>query len=162
MLERPRWSTGLRAEILDREALADVTLAWHALCARAAEDNVYYSPRYAQALLQTVDVDCDVRFALAWDGQELIGFLPFTAPRLSLPDLHRVGRAWMTPYTFSCTPLLDSRRSLEAAGALLDALGTVRADAWLIPFVNVQGAACQAMLRALEQRALSSALMNSY
>lgn len=162
MLENRRWSTDLQAEILDREALAGITLAWQALCTRAAEDNVYYSPRYAQALLQTVESHSNLRFAAAWDGPELIGLLPFTQPELALPYVRRVGRAWTSAYTFSGTPLLDATRSTEAAAALIDALADVSEGEWIIPSVNVEGEACHAMLRVLERKALPFAFIGSF
>jgi CelD/BcsL family acetyltransferase involved in cellulose biosynthesis len=162
MLESPRWSTQVRGEILERSALPDVIPAWESLCARAAEDNVYYSPRYAQALLGTVDAEREVRFAAAWAGSELIGFLPFCAPKLHLPYLRRVGEAWIGPYTFSCMPLVDAARGSDAASGLLDALGAAGVSEWIIPFVNVRGAACQAMLRALERRGVASAFVGSF
>ena len=40
-------------EVLARDALPTLVPAWQDLCARSVEDNVYYSPRYAQALLQS-------------------------------------------------------------------------------------------------------------
>ena len=121
------------------------------MCARSIEDNVYYSPQYAQALLHNVERDTSVRFAVVWEGARLVGLLPFTAPKLSIPLLGPSGRAWQTKYTFSCTPLLEKSRPCDAAAALLDVLASVSEGEWIIPAVNTQGGACQAMIQAFER-----------
>src|SRR5687768_2101713 len=85
VLQVPAWSASLRGEIVGREALTDLYSRWVDLCARSVEDNVYYTPRYAGALLNTVERNTSAHFALAWDGADLVGLLPFTRPRLSVP-----------------------------------------------------------------------------
>src|SRR5436853_2213912 len=98
----------LTGEVLARDALPTLVPAWEDLCARSVEDNVYYSPRYAQALLQSVEARRHVRFAVVWDRSSLAALLPFTNPRSAVPLLRAAGRAWQSKYTFSCTPLLDT------------------------------------------------------
>ena len=162
MLHFPGWKLGLRGEVLWRDDLPRLLPAWEDLCSRAVEDNVYYSPRYAQSLLRTVAMKRDVGFAAVWDGLTLVALLPFRTARIPTPLLRPDGWAWGTEYTFSCTPLLDRVQSLEAADALLDVLASVRRGEWLLPTLNVHGEACQAMVGALERRGFPRVLVNHF
>src|SRR5712691_4674361 len=145
---------GLTGQILGRDALPVLVPAWEDLCARCVEDNVYYSPRYARALLDSVARDHNISFAVVWEDNRLVGMLPFMRPRPSIPLLRPAGRAWHTKYTYSCTPLLDTLRKTEAAEGLLDLLESVGPGEWIIPRVNTQGAACQALITAVGGRGL--------
>src|SRR4051812_27598194 len=109
VLQLPAWNAGLRGEIVAHETFPDFYSRWADLSARSVEDNVYYTPGYARALLNTVERDTQVQFALAWDGKDLVGLIPFIQSRLLLPLLGAKSRAWQSKYTFSCTPLLDRR-----------------------------------------------------
>jgi hypothetical protein len=149
MLQLAEIKSPLTAEVVGRDAMVDFAYAWEALSKNSVEDNVYYSPRYARALLNSVDRSADVRFALVWDHVELIALLPFTAPKIGIPIAGSGARAWRTKYTFSCAPLLDKHRSAEAADALLDAMASFYAGEWVIPCIYTQGAACRAMVDAL-------------
>ena len=151
MLQVPGWKPALRAEVLERAALPTLMPAWEDLCASSIEDNVYYSPRYAQALLENVESEQNIRFAAVWDGAKLVGMVPFTSARLPIPLLRPAGRAWQSKYIYSCTPLLDKDRAGEAAAALLHVLASVSAGEWIIPTVNSRGEACKAMVAALER-----------
>src|SRR4051794_5344026 len=115
MLQVPGWKLGLRREVLGRDAMLRLTPAWDDLCARGVEENVYYSPRYARALINSVDRKTDLHFALAWQEEKLIGLLPFTRPKLSIPLIAAAGTAWRTRYTFNCMPLLDRSQASIAA-----------------------------------------------
>src|SRR5438309_5297994 len=154
MLQVPGWHLGLRGEVLGRDALPMLVPAWQDLCGRAAEDNVYYSPRYARALLESVERDKNVGLAVVWDQSRLAALLPFTRRALRIPILQPAARAWRTAYTFSCMPLLDRERKTDAAGVLLDVLASTSPSEWIIPTVNVQGDACQSLVAILAQRGL--------
>jgi CelD/BcsL family acetyltransferase involved in cellulose biosynthesis len=156
------WKPGLRGEVLGREALPMLLPAWEDLCGRSVEDNVYYSPRYAHALLESVESDRNVDFAVVWDEMRLVALLPFTSPKFAIPLLQPAGRAWQSKYTFSCMPLLDELRKTEAAGVLLDALASVGAGEWIFPSVNTKGEACQAMIAALERSGLPWIFLNPF
>src|ERR1700674_5220649 len=133
MLQVPGWNLDLRGEVLGRDALPVLLPAWENLCARSVEDNVYYSARYARALLASVERDTKVVFAVVWDGMRLVALLPFTRPKFAIPLLQPAGWAWQSKYTFSCMPLLDKLRKTEAAAALLDVLASVSPAEWIIP-----------------------------
>lgn len=162
VLQVPAWSARLRGEIVGREMLPDIYSGWADLCARSAEDNVYYTPRYARALLNTVERDTSVHFALAWDGTDLVGLLPFIRPRLPVPLVGATSQAWQSQYTFSCTPVLDRSNPGDAAAALLEAMGSVGECEWIIPTVNTQGPACRAMLAALGRAGHPSLFLNRF
>lgn len=162
MLQVPARSVGLRAEIVGRDTLPDLYSRWAELCARSVEDTVYYTPRYARALLNTVERDTSVHFALAWDGADLVGLLPFTRPRLPVPLVGATSQAWQSKYTFSCTPILDRSNPGDAATALLQAMRSVGEHEWIIPAVNTQGPACQAMLAALGRAGHPGLFLNRF
>ena len=154
MLQAPGWKLGLRGEVLGRDALAALVPAWEDLCGRSVEDNLYYSPRYAQALLESAERHQNVSFAVVWDGAKLIALLPVRRLRTSLPLLQPAGRAWRSKYTFNCTPLLDTAQTYRAADLLLDVLASLSEGEWLIPAVNVDGEVCRAITAALARRQL--------
>jgi CelD/BcsL family acetyltransferase involved in cellulose biosynthesis len=162
MLQVPGWNLDLRGEVLGRDALPVLLPAWENLCARSVEDNVYYSPRYARALLASVERDTKVVFAVVWDGMRLVALLPFTRPKFAIPLLQPAGWAWQSKYTFSCMPLLDKLRKTEAAAALLDVLASVSPAEWIIPTVNTEGEACRALRAALERRGRPSVLLHHF
>src|SRR3954447_6481958 len=110
MNEAPVRNRAVYGEILGRDAVPRLVPAWKDLCARAAEDNVYYSPQYVRALLDHVETDKHVTFAVVWDQDRLIAMLPVGAVRFALP-LVRPARAWQTKFTFNCMPLLDKFQS---------------------------------------------------
>ena len=99
--------SNLALATFDRSHFAAIRENWNDLISRSAEDNVYYSPDYAQALLQTVEKNVSVRFATAWNGDRLMAFMPLVLNKLPVPGLRPVGKAWESDYTFGCTPLLD-------------------------------------------------------
>lgn len=150
MLQAPDWKLRLCSEVLGREALPTLAPAWDDLCARAIEDNVYYSPRYARALIDNIEHDRSLRFAAVWQGPKLVALLPFTCSKIELPFLGTAARAWQTDYTFGCAPLLDRMCSAEAAAGLIDLLSTIKEGEWIIPTMNAHGAACRVMIEALE------------
>lgn len=162
MLQVTERKVGLRGEVLDREALPTLLPQWQDLCGRSAEDNVYYTPHYARALLDSVEQDKHVRFAVVWDQMRLVALLPFTRPKWPIPLLQPACQAWQTKYTFSCMPLLDRLRKDDAAGALLDVMASVREGAWAIPTLNIDGEACRAIIAALGRRGLPWAFAGGF
>jgi CelD/BcsL family acetyltransferase involved in cellulose biosynthesis len=162
MLQVPGWNLDLRGEVLGRDALPTLLPAWEDLCARSVENNVYYSPRYARALLASVERDTKIGFAVVWDGMRLLALLPFTRSNFAIPLVRPAGQAWQSKYTFSCMPLLDKLRKTEAAAALLDVLASITAGEWIIPTVNTKGEACRALLAALERKKLPSVLLGHF
>jgi len=162
MLQVPGWKPGLRGEVLGRDALPMLLPAWEDLCGRSVEDTVYYSPRYARALLESVERDKNVGFAVVWDGMQLAAMLPYTSSKFAIPLLRPAGGAWQSKFTFSCTPLLDKVRKTEVAGVLLDVLASIHQGEWIIPTVNTQGEACQAMVAALGRRRLPWVFLNRF
>jgi len=152
----------LKGEIIERAALPMLLPAWEDLCARTVEDNVYYAPVYARALLESVERDSDVRFAVVWDDVRLAAFLPFTASKFPLPLLQPAGRAWKSKYTFSCMPLLDKFRKMQAAEALLEVLASASRNEWILPTVNTKGETSEAMISALEARGVPWIFLNCF
>ncbi len=162
MLQIPGRALGLRGEILGLGELHAMSPAWEDLCGRCVEDNVYYAPRYARALLENVERDRKIAFAVVWDGAQLVALLPFTRHRVRVPLLQPLGQAWRSKYTFSCMPMLDRGCATEAASALLDVLTSANPGEWLIPTVNIEGPACRAVTAALAARALPWAFAGQF
>jgi hypothetical protein len=162
LLQLPAWSASSRGEIVGRDTLCSLVPAWDDLCRRSIEDNVYFSPRYARALLSTVERNTSVCFALAWNGTKLIGLLPFVKPKLSVPLIGSACHAWQSKYTFSCMPLLDNEQPVDAAETLLRVMATAGEDEWIIPAVNTHGAACKALTSVLERLGRPSLFMNQF
>ncbi len=152
----------LTSEILTHEGMQALLPAWQALCERSVEDNVYYSPRYASALLETVELDANVRFAVVREGERLMALLPFSTCKFALPRLQPGASAWESKYTFSCTPLLDKERPRQAAAALLNVLAFVNEGEWILPAVNTAGAACRSLLAAIEERGAQWLILNQF
>lgn len=150
MLQDPKWRSRLRGTVLERDQMERLLPAWEDLCGRSLEDNVYYTPRYARSLLETVDGGRSVSFAAVWDGDVLVALLPICRARLGRLSLPGIAQGWVTPFTFSCTPLLDRERAEPAALALVETLASVGAAAWVLPTVNLDGPAAGQFIRALE------------
>ena len=141
----------LRGEVLGRDALPSLVPAWEALSSRVLEDNVYYSPRYARALINNIERDVSLRFAAVWQRETLVALLPFTRATFEAPMLGTAARAWQTDYTFNCMPLVDRTCAPKASLALIELLSTINEGEWIIPAVNRTGPACLALINALEQ-----------
>jgi CelD/BcsL family acetyltransferase involved in cellulose biosynthesis len=152
----------LIGEVVALDALPRLLSAWEDLCGRSVEDNAYYSPRYAQALLQSVERKQNVRFAIVWNESKLVALLPVTSPKFAVPVLRAAGQAWHSKHTFSCTPLLDKNLKAEAAEALLNVLGSISESEWIIPALNTEGEACQSMVAALVRRGAPWAFLNNF
>jgi CelD/BcsL family acetyltransferase involved in cellulose biosynthesis len=152
----PQWKMkrqgGLVLATFDRVHLKSVQREWEDLIARAAEDNVYYSPNYALSLLETVGSGTSVRFVTAWDGDRLMAFMPVVLNKLPIPGLRPIGRAWETDYTFGCTPMLDRSEPERAAAGLVDALAALGRGDWALPHLNVNGPVWRALTAALDRR----------
>lgn len=134
-------------ELLGTDALHWLYPFWNDLCTRLAEDNVYYTPRYARALLDNLP-DAEIRLAVVWHEARLVAMLPVMVDAFSLTPL-APSRAWQTPYTFSCTPLLDATLIEGAAQALVGVLAKASDGEWHLPTLNVDGLACLAITGAL-------------
>ncbi|MBX9826584.1 MAG: GNAT family N-acetyltransferase [Xanthobacteraceae bacterium] len=141
--------TFLRGELIGIEELRGIRPHWDDLCTRVVEENVYYTPQYAHALLDNLPHE-DVGVAVVWQGQRLVALLPGVLSSFSLSPLSP-SEAWRTPYTFSCTPLLDRELAQDAAGALLDLLARSCGSEWHFPTLNIDGPACQALAAALRE-----------
>jgi CelD/BcsL family acetyltransferase involved in cellulose biosynthesis len=129
------------------EMLGEIS-AWQDLSSRAAEDNVYYSPQYALALLDSVSKHEEVMFVTARDGAKFMALLPVVRTRRVFGSC----RVWTTDYTFSADPLLDSKCLATAADALVEGLALLNTSVWKIPTVNIAGPAALALIAALERR----------
>jgi CelD/BcsL family acetyltransferase involved in cellulose biosynthesis len=152
----------LCGEILEPEALSALAPAWDGLCERAIEDNAYYTPRYARALIDNAESHSRVHFALVWRHNALVALLPFTRSPIETPILGTAARAWQTAYTFSCTPLIDRANAPDAADALVDLLGSVNEGEWIIPALNRHGDASLNIIDALEKINSPWRFMNSF
>lgn len=152
MLNKLDMTSHLSVRTVTRTGLAELLPHWQDLCSRCSEDNVYFLPHYALALLDTVAKESDVVFVTVWDGSVLIGLLPVSKSSLAVPGIIAGGQAWETDYTFNSMPLLDRVQALGAAAGLVDGLAQLRAGEWIIPNVNTGGPACQALISALELR----------
>jgi CelD/BcsL family acetyltransferase involved in cellulose biosynthesis len=158
----PERQTRLTGAVVARDSLPDLIPAWEDLCRRCAEDNVYYSPKYAFAVINHLEKRADLRFAVVWDGPELVAFLPIMKHGLQVPVLQPVRQAWKNTFTFSCMPLLDKARKDAAADALLDVLASVNRGEWVIPTINTQGEACQAIMTAIARKGLPWRFANQF
>ncbi|MCF8477700.1 MAG: GNAT family N-acetyltransferase [Pseudolabrys sp.] len=141
--------TQLCGDVLEREALPSLVPAWEKLCARAIEDNVYFTPRYTRALIDNIESNRSLRFAVVWQGAELVALMPFTRSKVELSFLGTAARAWQTEYSTSCVPLLDRTRATQAADGLVKLLTAINQGEWIISAVNTNGAACNALMTSL-------------
>jgi len=151
----------LTGEILDSNAMLAHLPAWEDLCARSAEDNVYYSPRYARALLDHVERD-QVEFAVVWKRSKIVALLPFTRSKPTIPLLWPSRSAWKTKYNFNSVPLLDRELATEAAEALLELLESVSGGEWIFPDANMQGVVAQSLLEAMARKSVPSIIASAY
>ena len=162
MLQLAEIKSPLRGQLVGRDQVGELVPAWEALSKNSVEDNVYYCPRYAQALMKNVERDTTLRFALVWEGADLIALLPFTVPRIRIPVAGSGAQSWQTKYTFNCAPLLDKDRCAEAADSLLDVMTSSHSGEWVLPRIYTQGAACQAMIKALQANGHPWLFANKY
>ncbi|TVR11319.1 MAG: GNAT family N-acetyltransferase [Salinarimonadaceae bacterium] len=149
-------------KIIEAKAVSNIASTWMDLCGRTAEDNVYYTPNYALAILDANIPPGDVIFLTAWEDDDLIGLLPVTRQRFALPILGPCGGAWRTKYTFGCIPLIDSARREAATRLLLDGMSSLGRGEWILPTVNAQGPACEAWIRELDRRGAPWLFMNAF
>ncbi len=155
MLTTPeRGSRLLTSEIIGRESLAALLPQWKALSERSADDNAYYSPAYAMALLETVSAKDKVRFLTVRDGASLVAFLPFQTSPMRWPPFGVAGLAWQSPHTYTCAPLLDRDLAYETADTLVTALMSMRPGTWMFPRMNTGSTTVAALVAAFERRLL--------
>jgi CelD/BcsL family acetyltransferase involved in cellulose biosynthesis len=121
--------------------------AWEMLSARRIEGNGLFDPGFS---LPAAALAHGARALVAGDA-ELTGLLPvgsaWSALKLPLPLL--VARQ---PYGVLGTPLLDATDPEGAAGDLLAAAAASGAQALLIPDLPLDGAAAEALRRAMARR----------
>jgi len=141
-----------QVRLLDRNQVPDILPQWRELAGNSLDANVYYSPRYALALLDTVERHTDVRFVTVWKGASLVCLFPVVLHRFSVPGVRPGGAAWQSLYTFSCVPLIDRRDAKPAMRALLDGLAELCAGDWLIPLVYLDGALFETLTTAITER----------
>jgi CelD/BcsL family acetyltransferase involved in cellulose biosynthesis len=149
MLKRYAAKAAFTTKVEERSSLPALLPHWHDLAERSAEDNVYYAPNYALALLDTVDAAKQVRFVTVWDNSVLMGFLPIVLP-IGVPGVNAAGRAWATDYTSSCTPLIDRDHLHDTTQALVGALANLKRGEWVLPLLNEDGIVCKAIIDALD------------
>ena len=160
MLQTKSQASRLRGELIGVSEIHRIGSEWEDLCSRVIEDNVYYTPHYVHALLNNLPNKA-VAFALVWQDRRLVALFPVVADSLSLIPL-APSRAWRTPYTFSCTPLLDADQAQDAAGALRDILAQTSRREWHLPSLNVDGPACQAITTALSEAGIPFDFSDSF
>lgn len=124
-----------------------------ALCERSIEDNVYYSPKYALALLDTVERR-KVSILTLWQGDTMVALLPTTHLPLGIPGLFPSSSGWGTLYTFNGMPILDGKETRRVAAALVDCMARTHGGDWIIPQVNVGGPAFDALTGAFLERGI--------
>lgn len=154
MLMRYRPGTGLDARILTAAEMRSRLSGWEDLCRRSLEDSVYYTPRYAGALLDTTASQDHPRFVTVSEGERLVALLPVETARLPVPGLAAAGQAWMTDYTFSTLPLIDRNLASDAAGVLLEGLGQLSGGEWVFPAMTLDGPSARALMDAMELRGI--------
>lgn len=162
MLQMRSWPVRWRSEIIDSGRLLNFLPEWEQLSRAALEDNVYYTPSYAAALLDTCEKNVDVHFATAWMNDILVGFLPIVVPKTYPPYVLRIGMAWETKYTFSCMPLLHREYARESAEQLMMLLESVHQGEWLFPLMNVEGQCCTLLKDVLDTRGAPWIVINDF
>jgi CelD/BcsL family acetyltransferase involved in cellulose biosynthesis len=142
----------LRSAVCDAAEMARLVPEWHDLVERAAEDNAYYSPHFVLTALAHLEKR-NVKFLTIWGDEKLLGLMPYVEC-FGVPGLAAAGKAWATPYTFTCTPLLDRQRINAAAETLVAGLSHIRKGEWQIPQMRLDGAVAKALCHALTVQAL--------
>jgi hypothetical protein len=160
MLQAPKLKRDYAWGVLDRNGLQQMTGSWEDLSARSVEENVYYTPRYAGALLDHLEDGNDIRFAAVWQDQRLVAILPFVDSTFLVSPLGAT-RGWQSPYTYSGTPLLDREDAAGAAASLIDVLASSNGPEWILPVLNKDGPAWKAMTLALDQKGIPWAASNN-
>lgn len=162
MLYDAKWSKNDQTRILSRDDIEHVLPEWEELCERLVEDTPYYTPVYANALLSSVDHGRDIRFVTVWRDGRMIAFLPVCRTRIGAVDLPNVWQAWTTPYTLSCTPLLDHDLADQAATALVEGLKSFHRGIWIFPTINTGGKAASSLQSALENIGAAVSMTNQF
>lgn len=140
-------------KIVEQSALSSLRGPWMELGRSSVEANPYYSPAYALALLETVAANDRVRAATVWQGERLLGFLPYRTRRFWLWHAWSlVHVAWLTVYTYSGMPLLDGVQAAQAADSLLAGLADKGQFMWLLPRLNLDGPTIKTLTAALDRR----------
>lgn len=152
MLQR---ADDVSGRILDLSEMRECIDGWASLCQNLAEENVYYSPRYALALLGSLKGGKTPVFVTAWRKGELIGILPLVRDRIAFSGIMPSGSSWQSPYTFSCMPLLERNFADEAASALVKQLSHLGEHDWALHDIYPDGEAGIAFRRVLDAEGLA-------
>ena len=123
---------------------------WDGLTANSLEDHIYYTRRYSEALLGSVERQRDIRFAAAWQGKRMTGLLPVTRDHAILPWIVPGGRAWTTPFTFNTMPVLDRDGPVDAAIGIIRSLQEFGSLDWHFPDFYLTGPVKEAFCAALD------------
>ena len=152
---------GNGARCLSAAELRRIEPAWRHLSRNAAEENAYYAPDYARALLDKIETRRVEALAVQED-RELVAMLPFVRRRWSL-FREPVNVAWQTKFTFSSHPLLDRHRLKQAAASLVEAMsGTSQGAHWVIPNLAVDGPVSMALRAALDRKGMAYEFLGGF
>jgi CelD/BcsL family acetyltransferase involved in cellulose biosynthesis len=157
-----RAARGINSGRLNAAQLRAIEPAWLRLAENAAEENAYYAPHYAKALLDCVE-QRNVEALTVMEEGKLLALIPFVRRRYSFTT-EAVNLAWQTKFTFSCPPLLAKDRPQEAAQKLVTAMtdGTVPGSIWVIPDIGVDGPAATALRAALDAKSLAYEFIGAF
>ncbi|MBO6920482.1 MAG: GNAT family N-acetyltransferase [Rhizobiaceae bacterium] len=137
--------------VLSQAEISELAHCWDRLDSEKIEDNVYYSRKYVQALLNNLPQKHNVKFAAAWQSEKLIGLLPVFLLPIWIPYFVPRGAAWTTLYTFSCLPILDKHDPVASARGVLKSLSDMRVADWSIRDFYLSGPTHSAFCNALDQ-----------
>lgn len=146
--------TTLATEWRPLAGLAAIADDWRALCARAAEPNVFYEPAFARAAAPVFGADVGVVLVWSQAPRRLLGLFPLRRARrrYGLPFPLLVG--WTHPYAPLGTPLVDRDTIPPTLAAMLDHVTSSDAlpPRLLLSYVTDDGPVARALDGVLAQR----------
>lgn len=160
--EQSRKENPIGKSVLSQLEVTEIADHWDRLDQQKVEDNIYYSRRYSNALLGHLGQKQKVSFVAAWENEELIGLLPVTRKSFWLPYVIPAGAAWITPYTFSCLPILSKNAPMRAAEGLLDSLAQLGISDWCIKDFYLSGPTHSAFCAALNLKKIAWRKVSKY
>jgi CelD/BcsL family acetyltransferase involved in cellulose biosynthesis len=106
--------------VRDREALEAIVPAWEELAANAVEANPFYEHWILLPALRAQGEGNGFRCVLVWDGERLIGLLPFER-RLNFKGLPAATlTSWRHSAYLLCTPLVRAGAAAQCLQAFFD------------------------------------------
>ena len=132
--------------VSDPVALAAIIPAWEALAANACEANPFYEPWILLPALRAQGA-ANFRCVLAWDGEALVGFLPFERLRRYKGLPVATLTSWRHSTLLLCTPLVRADAAVECLKALLASRGD--ASLFELRYLRADGPFAAALARAL-------------